>query len=182
MVRSRNKRQKTYMLTPSRKVAAKAIAHKSFKKLADECLSDKRKGYYIVSKIGREIRTEMKNLCSKQSVLCSQSADHLRDFHYNNIYAKIKEKASCFFTFLMEATKTRTPRHNRIAVVCLCAMVVLKLRFKKINLLQKVVSLILYSGHCSKQVYVMRYIYTIARAYIIKEGLYVHRRRNPKCY
>lgn len=67
------------MLTPSRKPVAKAIARKSVNKIADECLLDKQTRGYIISKIGRGIRAEMEKLGSTQSILCSQSADELRN-------------------------------------------------------------------------------------------------------
>ena len=52
----------------------------------------------------------------------------------------------------MSATKTRTPRKNRVAVICVCNAVLLKYRCKKFNLFQKVLSLVLYASQCSKKV------------------------------
>lgn len=131
------------MLTPSRKPAAKAIARKSLKKLADDCLSDKQTQGYIILKIGRDIRTEMKKLSGSQSILCSQSADELRNFRYDIIHDELQQKAPYLLSFFMAATQTRTYRHNRIAVVCTCAMIILKYRFKRLSLFQKLISLVL---------------------------------------
>ena len=129
---------------------------KKFKKVADECLSDDKIKGYIISKIGRDVRTEIKNLSSSQSILCSQSLDYLKSFDYDIIiYDELNQKAPYLLSFLMAATKTRSLRSNRIAVICTCAMIILKFRYTKLNLFQKIISLILYAGHCSKKVFIM---------------------------
>ena len=62
-------------------------------KLANEWLSDSRTRQYIVSSIGRMIRSEIKRLCSMQSPLCSQLSDDLKNFQWNIIYDEMTQKA-----------------------------------------------------------------------------------------
>ncbi len=53
---------------------------------------------------------------------------------------------------LTAATKTRTKRTNQEAVIGMCFAIIIKHRNPTLNLLQKIISLVLYSGHSSKQV------------------------------
>ena len=138
MIVSNASGQKTYVLTPRCKPVAKAIARKSSKKVADECLSDEKTKGYIISKIGRDVRTEIKNLSSSQSILCSQSLDYLKNFNYDIIiYDELNQKAQYLLSFLMAATQTKSLHSNHIAVICTCAMIILKFRYTRLNLFQK---------------------------------------------
>ena len=154
MVKS-EKRQKMYLLTPRRKKAGKAIARTSMKKLVDECFLDERTHHYIALKIGRIVTAEIKGLSNLQSILCSQSVEDLKTFQFEKIYYELQNNASFLFSIFMSATKTKTPRENRMAVICVCTAVLLKYRFKRLNLFQKMLSLVLYAGHCSKLVSVL---------------------------
>ena len=55
-------------------------------------------------------------------------------------------------SILLDATRTRVPRANLHIVIGTCVAILLKHRNPKASLLQKIVSLVLYAGHASKQV------------------------------
>ena len=140
------------MITPKHQRAVKALARRSNMALSNECLADMKTREYTLSSIGRMIRTELKKVSSIQSVLCSQSNDDLKNFKWDDIYNELKHKAPVFLGVLLSATKTRCARKNQVAVICMCAAILLKYRFKRLSLVQKIVSLVLYGGHCSKKV------------------------------
>ena len=87
------------------------------------------------------------------SILCSQSTDTLINFDWSLIYDELRVKSPIFIGVLIAATETRTPRSNRVAVICVCASILLKFRFKKMNLVQKLLAIILYASHCSTEVF-----------------------------
>ena len=154
------------MITPKRKKAAKALARRFSMTLSNECLADQKTRQYTLSNIGRIVRTEIKKMSTVQSILCSQSPDDLKNFKWSDIYTELKEKAPVFLGILVSATKTRSPRsRDNQAVICICVAILLKYRFKRLSLVQKIVSLILYNGHCSKKVYFM-YCYHIHFMYV----------------
>ena len=93
------KRQKMYRLPPNLKHAGNALAHGSLRALAKECLSDKKVRNYILLSIGRDIRSEIKSLSTRQSVLCSQLPNDLRQFHWDMIYNELEQKAPVFCAF-----------------------------------------------------------------------------------
>ena len=94
-------------------------------------------------------------MCSRantNSILCNQSSDALNTFTWGKLHDELAERAPLLLTLLEMCTHTRKPRINRQAVIGLCAVILLKFRFSKMSLVQKIVSLILYAGHAGKQV------------------------------
>ena len=53
---------------------------------------------------------------------------------------------------LNSITSTKTDRDNQKAIIGMCASILLKHHYSKMSLVQKIVSVILYAGHTSKQV------------------------------
>lgn len=118
---------------------------------AKECLENEKVKKYLLVKIGTMIKKEIKTLSSFDSILKSQSLDHLMNFKWELIINELQQKAPIFLSFLKVATKTHTKRANKDAVICMCVSILLKYSFKELNLVQKLISLILYWGHASKR-------------------------------
>jgi len=76
----------------------------------------------------------------------------LLEFDWNNLKAELSVNAPIFLSILEACTPTIRPQTNSTAVIGLCAALILKHRFTKMCLLQKIISLILYAGHSDKQV------------------------------
>ncbi len=87
-----------------------------------------------------------------ESVLRSQSKDDIKSFSWDVLHLELATNAPTLVSILSAATKTRVARPNTKAVISTCAAVLLNHRNPKMSLLQKIISLILYAGHSSKQV------------------------------
>ena len=146
---------RTYILTPGRKRLGKAVARNSKQALAKECLKQPGTKEYILRGIGALIRNEMKSMCSDRvnSLLRSTDIKDLHEFTWDQLLTELRENAPIFLRVLNAAIETRLPRRNTSGVVGVCAAILLKHRFSKMCLGQKILSLILYAGHSSKQVY-----------------------------
>jgi L1 cell adhesion molecule like protein len=142
-----------YFLTPSRKTAGKALARRSKRKLVNECFSDKKSCEYIFSHIKKLIRTEIKKLSNLNSILCSQCPNDMMKIDWDVFIKVLKINAPTFLSFLMAASQTKVQRSNRNSVICICAAILLKHRFKRLNIIQKIISLILYTSHCFKKAF-----------------------------
>ena len=77
---------------------------------------------------------------------------------WDKLLTEVSTYAPVFLSLLRAATYTRRSRDNQSAVIGICAAVLLKHRFHKMNLVQKLLSLILYSGHSSKKVFLGEFI------------------------
>ncbi len=147
-------RPKTFFLTPHRKHLGKAVARKSKKTIAAETLKDSSTKGYIVSIIGRELSREVRAMASDpvKSILQSQNPDDLKQFKWDTLLRELSKCAPVLSRLLLLATKTKRPRLNQKAVIGVCAAILINHRNSKMNLVQKLASLILYAGHASKQV------------------------------
>jgi len=143
------------VLTPKRKKLGKAVARRCNNKVAGEYLKIPMVREYIIKKIGKLVHVELCQLCSDKtaSILRKHSADVFKDFDWNVITDELLTNAPILMSILMESTKTKKPRVNTKTVIAMCVGLLLKHRFTKMCLIQKMVSLILYAGHVNKQVY-----------------------------
>lgn len=109
---------------------------------------------YILKLLGRELAREVRAMssCRANSILKSQDPKHLKEFTWHMLDKELSIYAPLLRHLLHSATTTRVPRSNTDAVLGMCAAIVLNHRNPKMNLVQKMNSLIMYAGHCSKKV------------------------------
>jgi len=126
----------------------KAVARKKNRTVAVEALGDEETKKYIISLIGKA------TICSDltDSVLRSENSDALKEFTWEALLQELRKYFPTLISILFSATKTRTPRNNQESIVGLCASILIKQRNAKLSLVQKLISLILYAGHSSKEV------------------------------
>ena len=148
------KKQRSYVLTPSRKHLGKYVARGSRYSIALHCWKDEGMRQHSVKAMGMVLRGEITALCSDKanSLLTCQSAEALACFCWDDLESEIKIHAPTLTSLLHSCFKTRLPRQNLQQMICLCTALMCKHRRSSMSLLHKVISLILYSGHCSKQV------------------------------
>ena len=142
------------LLTPRRRRMGKCVARGSKKALVDQCYADPETKKFIMKKIGRVLKEEVKKMCSSKvnSVLSSQSKDVLKTFKWNDLTDELIMHAPTLMNVLYSCTETKSSRDNRTAIICTCAAIIFKHRFPHMSLIQRIISLILHAGHCGKQV------------------------------
>ena len=135
----------------------KAVARSSKCALVREAMKDPGTKHYIITRIGLLVRKELQLLCSDKtnSVLKSQSVFHLREFCWDTFTSDLSTNAPILWSILYASTQTRRPAQNRKAVIGMCIALLLKLRYSKMCLVQKIISLILNAGNTGKQVFLV---------------------------
>lgn len=143
------------MLTPTRKHIGKAVARGSRQAVAVQCLKEPATRKYLLKRIGVLVRNELISMCSDStsSILRTQCVSELREFSWEKLLSELQAKAPVFLSILHQCTRTQRPRRNQHAVVGMCAAIILKHRFSKMSLVQRILSMILYAGHSGKQVF-----------------------------
>ena len=141
-------------MTPRRRHMGKSVARGSKKTLVDQCYDDLETRNYLMKKIGWIIMKEIKTMCSArvQSILCSESKDVLKNFKWDDLMTELCTYAPLLNKILHFCTKTSKIKRNRDATIGTCAAILFKFRLSRMNLIQKIISLILHAGHCGKQV------------------------------
>ena len=79
-------------------------------------------------------------------------SNNIESFTWEKLLDELKHNAPTFLGFLQTCVHTSTLRSNSEAVVGICAAIILKHRYNRMNLVQKILSLILHAGHAGKQV------------------------------
>lgn len=122
--------------------------------MAVECLKEPGTRKYLLKRIGMLVRNELISMCSDStsSILRQQSVSELKEFSWEKLLAELRANAPVFLSIVRECTRTRRLRPNQDAVLGMCAAILLKHRFSKMSLVQKILSLVLYGGHSGKQV------------------------------
>lgn len=148
------KKPRTYVLTPTRKRLGKAVARRSKKEIVDQSMKDPLVKRYMIEKMGQILRSEVTTMCSDRtcSILSNQSVDAMKIFTWDALLIELQSHAPLLYSLLTSCTHTRRPRPNRNAVIGVCAAILLKHRYERMSLVQKIISLILYAGHSGKQV------------------------------
>ena len=143
-----------YVLTPSRKHLGKCVARGSRRSVALQCWKDELMRCYILKSMEKALHGEVTRLCSDKtdSLLRCQSVDALSTFQWDEWENEMKLHAPTLTSLLNACFKTKVPRHNSQQMICLCAALMCKNRQASMSLLHKIISIILYTGHCSKQV------------------------------
>ena len=123
---------------------------------------------YIIEKVGKIARMELCKLCSDKtpSILRMYNKDSFKHFTWDNLITELSLTAPTLLSLFEAFTETKTVCHNRKGVIGVCISLLLKNRFAKACFVQKLISLILYSGHASKQV-ICATDHNVLPAYII---------------
>lgn len=97
---------------------------------------------------------EMKAMASDNVNLILKSSDMniLTTFSWNLLIQELTVHAPTLLSILTSITTTLTPRENQTAIIGMCTAMLLKHRYERMSLVQKLLSTILYSGSASKQV------------------------------
>ena len=132
----------------------KAAARRSYKSMADSTWTHTRVQPYVKKQFFSQLRKEIKHLCSfsVNSMMLQSGYKSFESFSWRKVEKELRCNSPLFYDVLMQMTKTRRPRSNHTIILCVCAAIILKFRYPKMSLIQKIISCVLYYGHCSKQV------------------------------
>ena len=153
------KKPKLNTLTPSRKKLVKSVARGSRYSLAVQAWEDKKINQYILKLISITLRREINTMCSDQtnSLLMGQTPECLKNFTWKKFELELDKYAPTLSCLFRSCFATKAPRQNRTYMLCTCASLMLRNRHPTMSLLQKLISVILYSGHCPKQVIILNF-------------------------
>ena len=141
-------------MTPKRESDVKSIARGNWKIVVSRTLKDPVKREYIVECVGRILKYELRQLCSDKcsSLLRSNKPDDITNFKWINVIEEAQKCMPVLLKLLRKCTETPTERDNVTAVIGVIITILAKHQRPQLSLFQKVVSILLYSGHSSKRV------------------------------
>lgn len=108
---------------------------------------------YVLGSLGSAIKKELKAVASDDnSLLKGQSIPSMKNFGWEKVLDELKLHAPIFLHIFQSITTTKSERPNQNAIIGMCASLLLKHRYSKMSMMQKIVSIILHAGRASKQV------------------------------
>lgn len=105
--------------------------------------------------VGKIIREEVAALCSNRvsSVLGKTKKEDLIAFKWEKVIQEANKFAPALLTLLTTSLPiNRSDTSSSVSIVGLVIAILSAYRRQSMNIVQKIVSVILYTGHCSKQV------------------------------
>ena len=147
------------MLTPSHKRFGKSLAWGGKLSIAAQCLSDLECRKHVAAGIGRVLQSELAVMCSKGfgSILCSTSPKNLKSFSWHQVVAETQACTPTLLHLLQSCMRTKRGfyKHKQKSIIGFLVSIMCKYQCQQMSLFQKMVSLVLYAGHSSKQVQIM---------------------------
>ena len=109
---------------------------------------------HILKLVGKTVHAEIKKFCSDvvKSIIKCDDPLSINTFTWQSFSSEISTFAPVLKGILESTSKSRKSNTDVKIVVCMCVALLLRSRNPRMNLIQKMLSLILYAGHASKQV------------------------------
>lgn len=116
---------------------------------------------HVLKVLGRHIKKEMKAMCGviTPSVLHSYDPETVQSFKWQVLIEELKQRAPTLHSVLASCAhkKVRAGRRSYQVkdevVIGVCASILLRHKSCKMNLLQRIMAMILYSNHAGKMVW-----------------------------
>ncbi len=145
---------KSFTLTPNRKHLGKSLARRSTYAIISDLMNNPGSRNYILKKIGTMLRQELTVMSSHKtkSILGSQDIADMKKFTWSKVLDELSLNAPILHSLLLSCTYRRRPRMNRDAIVGMCSAILLKFRYSRMSMVQRILSLILRAGSSGKQV------------------------------
>lgn len=151
-------------MTPSRRQICKPLLRRNFPSFAKKCTQNVTTRKAMIKSLSSILKKEVAALCSNTfpSVMRCKPKQISVDFGFKSLLKELSCQAPTLLELLKSCLKTKTPRVNVNLIVAMIAALICKHRRSSCSLLQRVISLVLYSGHSSKQVAIHSFFACIA--------------------
>ena len=120
-----------------------------------QIVSDPQYKDVIIVQIGLLIQREVKVLASlkENSLLRDKSRDTLLSFSWDKMWQELAVKTPTLLTILETILSCKTISFSKLQPIpCIIIAILAKFVNPQLNLVQSYISILLYAGHCSKQV------------------------------
>ena len=160
---------RVFKLTRSLKSLARSVGWRNRASIARQAMKDDKIQKKVVELMGKLLSKELSHVTSlkAKSLLCKRSAEVLEAFSWDTLNQELEKKAQITFSLLKQCAHAKTLMHkgdekcgrrtrrlpNEKGVVGLCFSILLRARSQRMNLVQRLISMLLFGSHAPKQVY-----------------------------
>ena len=160
-------RGRVHRLTSSLKRIGRSVGRRSRKSIALQSMKDSGIRRMVMKILAKDVRKELAALCTVRnaSVMRATEPIALRSFSWESFGTEVKETAPSLFAVLDGSLEVHVPpsrekrrktgktrRVSKAAILGLCTAILCRYRNQSMNLVQRLVSILLYKGGANKQV------------------------------
>ena len=123
----------------------------SYSALSSSVATSSRTSDYITNEVCKIVRMEAKNICSTKQESIFRSADEaIGDFNFEKVWSELRQKMPTLIKIILAVLPVKEVNKP---LICLIIGMILKQRFSKMSLIQRVLSVFLYGQGASKKVH-----------------------------
>ncbi|XP_019854606.1 PREDICTED: uncharacterized protein LOC109583625 [Amphimedon queenslandica] len=138
-------------LPPSLRGVGQSVGRKSRIAIVNKVLKDNRMKAMTIRKVGQLIRKDLKLLCKQNSSFCDKRISEIEQFDWARVTSCVRNTAPLLFTILDEALN-ESGLEKEIAID-MCTSIMLKTHSERASLVQRLISVLLFSSHAPKQLF-----------------------------
>lgn len=147
---------RSYVITPTRRKMCRPLIRRNYRSFAATAIRNHLTRNALLNHFGQMLQNEVSSLCSSraQSVIGRSPKNVLLDFRgtIDTLMVDMRTRAPTLLSLLKHASRTRRPRVGTNLIIAMIVSLLCKHRKSNVCQLQRIISLILYTGHSSKQV------------------------------
>lgn len=159
---------RVFQLTRSLKSLGRSVGRKNRALIARQAMKDVKIRRKVIEIMGKELSKELKHVSSLKvnSLLRDRTHQAVESFSWSQLNQELKKEAPATFSLLTQCAhvKRRTRKDkgkgsgsahrlpNDDAIVGLCMSILLRGRSQRMNLVQRILSMLLFGSHAPKQV------------------------------
>lgn len=118
--------------------------------MISRCMRDPHKRNHLLKCFGRLLQHEVRSLCSDntKSILISHATEDMIGFNWSRVIDDAEQVAPTLLYLVRQCMPTL--KENNDSLVGLIIAILVKQRRPSASIFQRMLSLLLYSGHCTK--------------------------------
>ena len=151
-----NRKANVQRLTHSLKRLGRSVGRRDRASIARQVVADRKLLMKTVPLIGKAMAREMLALRYVDTMLKNSNPSALEEFSWKKLLDELRETAPVTTSLLTNSVTclrlSRSKKVNTDAIVGLCCGLLARARSQKLNLVQRLISVLLYGGHATKQV------------------------------
>ena len=168
MIVKKQSKARVFQLSHSLKSLGRSVGRRNRSSIARQVVKDSRIRKKVVECIGKLMSKELTNLASLKtnSMLRNHSCEALEQFSWRDLLVELEKETPITLSLLKQCAHVKRRVHkprgeggrssrrmpNEEAAVGMCFAILMRARSQRVNLVQRLISILLYGSHAPKQV------------------------------
>ena len=186
MIVKRQNKARVFQLSHSLKSLGRSVGRRNRSSIAHQAIKDTRIRKRVIERMGKLLSTELNRLSSVKvgSMLRDHSCGIVEGFSWHSLLQELEKEVPVTLSLLKQCVHVKRCVHkgqgkggrgarrmpNKEAAIGMCVAILMRARSQRMNLVQRLMSLLLYGSHAPKQVgdnLIKDVIYNIIIMYIL---------------